>query len=121
MPTMRYNFLASKHWSRQLTRPIGPSLQSKSSSRSTHVGDGKETSFVIARNVPTVILQASARPSVLFCRLRILFAAVLSSSAVSTAHAADLRISFGNDVVPTLTKAGCNTGVCHGKAGGQHG
>lgn len=32
------------------------------------------------------------------------------------------KISFVNDVVPTLTKAGCNTGVCHAKAGnGQNG
>jgi hypothetical protein len=31
-------------------------------------------------------------------------------------------ISFVNDVVPVLTKAGCNTGVCHAKAGnGQNG
>ena len=49
------------------------------------------------------------------------YAAGLSSSAVSTVHAADRRISFVNDVVPTLTKAGCNTGVCHAKAGGQNG
>lgn len=27
-------------------------------------------------------------------------------------------VSFENDVVPVLTKAGCNTGVCHAKAGG---
>ncbi len=27
-------------------------------------------------------------------------------------------ISFTNDVIPVLTKAGCNTGVCHAKAGG---
>ena len=31
-------------------------------------------------------------------------------------------VSFVNDVVPILTKAGCNTGVCHAKAGnGQNG
>jgi hypothetical protein len=30
--------------------------------------------------------------------------------------------SFGNDVVPLLTKAGCNAGACHAKAGtGQNG
>lgn len=28
------------------------------------------------------------------------------------------EISFRNDVVPVLTKAGCNAGVCHAKAGG---
>lgn len=27
-------------------------------------------------------------------------------------------VSFLNDVIPVLTKAGCNTGVCHAKAGG---
>jgi len=27
-------------------------------------------------------------------------------------------VSFVNDVVPVLTKAGCNTGACHAKAGG---
>ncbi|MCP4778876.1 MAG: S-layer protein, partial [Planctomycetaceae bacterium] len=27
-------------------------------------------------------------------------------------------ISFVNDIVPVLTKAGCNSGVCHAKAGG---
>ena len=31
-------------------------------------------------------------------------------------------VSFVNDVVPVLTKAGCNAGVCHAKAGnGQNG
>ena len=31
-------------------------------------------------------------------------------------------VSFTNDVVPILTKAGCNAGVCHAKAGnGQNG
>ena len=31
-------------------------------------------------------------------------------------------VSFVNDVVPLLTKAGCNSGVCHAKAGnGQNG
>ncbi|MEZ6135826.1 MAG: DUF1549 domain-containing protein [Pirellulaceae bacterium] len=28
------------------------------------------------------------------------------------------RIQFSNDVVPILTKAGCNAGACHAKAGG---
>jgi hypothetical protein len=30
-------------------------------------------------------------------------------------------ISFENEVIPLLTKAGCNTGGCHGKAEGQNG
>src|SRR5262245_47218123 len=36
----------------------------------------------------------------------------------SPASAADRPISFANDVVPVLTRAGCNAGVCHAKAGG---
>jgi hypothetical protein len=30
-------------------------------------------------------------------------------------------ISFPRDIIPVLTKAGCNTGGCHGKAEGQNG
>ncbi|QDT54088.1 hypothetical protein Pan44_21150 [Caulifigura coniformis] len=32
--------------------------------------------------------------------------------------AAETTVSFRNDVVPVLTKAGCNLGPCHAKAGG---
>lgn len=38
--------------------------------------------------------------------------------SISPACAADRPVSFVNDVVPVLTKAGCNAGVCHAKAGG---
>ena len=38
------------------------------------------------------------------------------------ADPADRAVSFVNDVVPVLTKSGCNVGVCHAKAGnGQKG
>ncbi|MGE3806336.1 MAG: DUF1549 domain-containing protein [Gemmataceae bacterium] len=33
----------------------------------------------------------------------------------------DTRVSFNNQIVPIFTKAGCNTGACHGKASGQNG
>ena len=32
--------------------------------------------------------------------------------------AAERTVSFVNDVMPVFTKAGCNVGVCHAKAGG---
>jgi len=67
-----------------------------------------------------VILQAPAPSSMSFSRLSILCAAGLLSSAVSS-NAADRRASFSNDVMPVLTKAGCNAGACHAKAGGQKG
>ncbi len=45
---------------------------------------------------------------------------VLAVARQSTA--ADQPVSFVNDVMPVLTKAGCNVGVCHAKAGnGQNG
>ncbi len=37
-------------------------------------------------------------------------------SAIATEPSGE--VSFVNDVVPLLTKSGCNTGVCHAKAGG---
>jgi hypothetical protein len=32
-----------------------------------------------------------------------------------------LPINFANEIVPIFTKAGCNSGGCHGKSGGQNG
>lgn len=37
---------------------------------------------------------------------------------IASTQAEDQTVSFVNDVVPILTKAGCNTGLCHAKAGG---
>lgn len=47
----------------------------------------------------------------------LLLVAVLVSTGLS-AEAQERQVSFVNDVVPILTKAGCNVGVCHAKAGG---
>jgi hypothetical protein len=44
--------------------------------------------------------------------------ASLTLSAGLAAADQTSTISFINDVVPVLTKAGCNAGVCHAKAGG---
>lgn len=38
--------------------------------------------------------------------------------ALPLSAAAERPISFVNDVMPVLTKSGCNVGVCHAKAGG---
>jgi hypothetical protein len=44
------------------------------------------------------------------------------AKAAQPAGAAERSVSFVNEIVPTLTKAGCNVGVCHAKAGnGQNG
>jgi hypothetical protein len=48
-------------------------------------------------------------------------AAVLLDAVPDTVNAAEERVSFLNDVVPILTRYGCNSGGCHGKATGQNG
>jgi hypothetical protein len=41
---------------------------------------------------------------------------------VTVAQAVEQRpLHFGNDIIPLLTKAGCNSGGCHGKQNGQAG
>lgn len=52
----------------------------------------------------------------LFCLTLSLITVCFSSSA--RAEEAKRPVSFVNDVIPVLTKAGCNMGVCHAKAGG---
>lgn len=42
-------------------------------------------------------------------------------AASLAAGAEDRPLNFANDIVPILTKGGCNSGGCHGKAGGQNG
>ena len=39
----------------------------------------------------------------------------------SSSTAAERAWDFAEDVVPILTRAGCNTGGCHGRADGQNG
>lgn len=53
----------------------------------------------------------------LFAKCVLFAAAALGGAAVSV-NAADRPVSFINDVMPVLTKAGCNAGICHAKAGG---
>lgn len=54
-----------------------------------------------------------------WCRRVLVSAAtLLLLPAFSTAETVSQHVSFVNDVVPVLTKAGCNAGSCHAKAGG---
>jgi len=41
--------------------------------------------------------------------------------AAFVVRADDRSLNFANDIVPIFTKAGCNSGGCHGKASGQNG
>ncbi len=46
----------------------------------------------------------------------------LAPAGPTAARGAEPAVSFVNDVVPTLTRAGCNAGSCHAKAnGGRNG
>jgi hypothetical protein len=45
-------------------------------------------------------------------------ALIVGITFTQIAMAEERAVSFKNDVVPMLTKAGCNMGVCHAKAGG---
>lgn len=58
----------------------------------------------------------SSRP--FFFSLLNFVAVALIGSGVALGEEAKPPVSFVNDVVPVLTKAGCNMGVCHAKAGG---
>lgn len=55
----------------------------------------------------------------------VLFGASIALMLASAVHAEEVAVpsvSFVNDVIPVLTKASCNTGGCHAKAGsGQNG
>src|SRR5438270_11617278 len=53
-------------------------------------------------------------------RFAYLIASAVALAAPSVSFAADVP-SFTNDVMPLLTRAGCNQGACHGKGAGQNG
>src|SRR5262245_27280148 len=65
-------------------------------------------------------------------RVRVLGKGVGTITVVAGGHRARARVTvsdadadrplhFANDVVPVLTRHGCNAGGCHGKASGQNG
>src|SRR3712207_5963425 len=47
--------------------------------------------------------------------------ALLFAICGGTVRADQSRVSFRNDIMPLLSKAGCNTGGCHGNANGKAG
>ena len=48
-------------------------------------------------------------------------AGALATLAGASARADDAPVDFERDVMPVLTRFGCNAGACHGKARGQNG
>src|SRR5881398_1437419 len=56
---------------------------------------------------------------VILCSLAVITASAAPSTQSSTQPAP--TISFVSDVLPVLSKAGCNAGSCHAKPDGQNG
>ncbi|HEV3164393.1 MAG TPA: DUF1549 and DUF1553 domain-containing protein [Isosphaeraceae bacterium] len=55
-------------------------------------------------------------------RLKVSFDGIQSEVPVVVSRASEIEpLRFRNDVVPVFTKAGCNTGKCHGSASGKDG
>jgi len=57
-------------------------------------------------------------PSFVTSFLLAIVAIIVTFAIPADAAEPEPPVSFVNDVVPVLTKAGCNAGVCHAKAGG---
>ncbi|QDT98633.1 DUF1549 and DUF1553 domain-containing protein [Gimesia aquarii] len=65
-----------------------------------------------------ITLKNAISPRLFFLNILYSLALILASSTVTMGAETKSPVSFVNDVVPVLTKAGCNMGVCHAKAGG---
>lgn len=52
---------------------------------------------------------------------RIFYSALLLLASPALLRAEDAPVSFVNEIVPLLTRLGCNQGACHGKLAGQNG
>ena len=58
------------------------------------------------------------------CGLSVVFRPILADDnlpAVQSVTATARPLNFANDVLPVLTKFGCNSGACHGRGSGQNG
>ncbi|MEO1979287.1 MAG: hypothetical protein ABGZ24_02070, partial [Fuerstiella sp.] len=55
------------------------------------------------------------------CRITLIVCAAMSVGHTFACAEESSRIRFTTDVVSVLTKLGCNSGGCHGKATGQNG
>ncbi|MFM7074083.1 MAG: DUF1549 domain-containing protein, partial [Planctomycetota bacterium] len=88
--------------------------------------DGVASHFIIHGLVPQLAITRCVLPIVLALTLALL-ASIGDSLAAEPASGtvdppveknASRLLSFTHDVMPVITKAGCNVGVCHAKAGG---
>jgi len=71
--------------------------------------------------MPASISSISTHLNAAMIRTLITFCLLLSSAQAFYSKEVPSQIDFENDVMPVLTKFGCNAGACHGKARGQNG
>src|SRR5579864_5938949 len=82
----------------------------------------KETGIRCRRPHPN---RPTRRPAVFegsqIMRMRSLLLVIVSVAALARPAFADTPVSFTREIVPILTKAGCNQGACHGAQHGRGG
>lgn len=86
----------------------GEPPSARSSSRNDKMVPVQSLNRLLQANIKVFVILASC----------LLCPPLLASEPEITAPPSKRPISFVNDVVPVLTKAGCNAGTCHAKAGG---
>jgi hypothetical protein len=69
----------------------------------------------------TLLFQIRARVTALTLLATILVSSTLTAADPASTESHNRPVYFGTEVVPILTKLGCNGGGCHGKATGQNG
>jgi len=68
-----------------------------------------------------ISLQSMRRLGFVACLIGLGLAAPVPAVASTPESAVAVSLSFENDIIPILTRFGCNTSGCHGKAEGQNG
>ncbi len=117
---------------RRLLTPIGRPLPAKSTRSSTSMTDAPRSSVAAASLAFGVWVATACALGLDFGRTARLPAAEPLPPAASqesqldshesAGEAANQRpLHFVNDVIPLLTKLGCNSGACHGRGTGQNG
>ena len=68
---------------------------------------------------PAVLAQTGANAAAVGPQAETAAGTVANANAGAVANA--MAVDFGQDIIPLLSRHGCNAGGCHGKASGQNG
>jgi hypothetical protein len=80
--------------------------------------------FTVAKGAPVVRVDAGGLVTALGagdCKITVTVGTQETSVAGSVGSAKPDEVSFRNQLIPTLTRAGCNAGACHGALAGKGG